>query len=189
MTIRGYGIELVRLEAHHIEMLRQWRNDESINRFMDYREHISQEAQERWFRSLDTASDFFFLIRAEGEFHGLIHFSAIDWAERNGQSGLFIRTKDYQGTPLPVCASVLMLEYFFTHTPLEAIEAKVMNDNALALSYNMSLGFWTISSESPDRFQRLRLNKEDFYRSFSRQLDLLRRVHGHSIAVEDRTEG
>lgn len=185
MTISGFGITLVRLREEHIEMLREWRNDRRISRHMDFREHISEQAQQQWFASLDQERDFFFLIRSEGEFHGLIHFSAIDWRTGIGQSGLFIRTEDYQGTHLPVSASALMLEYFLTRTPLKAIEAKVMNDNAVALSYNLSLGFREVRSEQPERFYRLRLEKENFYRVFGRQLDLLKRVHGGSISVQD----
>jgi len=183
MTITGFGIALVRMEAGHIEMVRQWRNDEHINRHMDFREHISEEQQQRWFASLDSGRDFYFLIRSDNAFHGLIHCSSIDWGLKLGQSGLFIRTEAYQGTPLPVCASALMLEYFFQQTPLRAVEAKVMNDNMLALRYNLGLGFREVTSEQPERFMRLRLEQDAFYRDFSRQLNLLRRVHGETISI------
>lgn len=183
MTIIGYGIELVRLQATHIEMVRQWRNDDRISRFMDHRDHISSEAQVRWFKGLDPERDFYFLIRAGGDFHGLIHFSAIDWKSGTGQSGLFIRSAEYQGTHLPVSASTLMLEYFFSATELTAIEAKVMNGNTLALEYNRRLGFTEIGSEQPERFHRLQLTKEGFYHAFGPQLDLLKRVYGHEFSV------
>jgi len=185
MTISGFGIALVRLQAEHIEMLRQWRNDVRINRHMDFRAHITQEAQQQWFSSLDPVRDFYFLIWHDGDFHGLIHCSAIDWNVGAGQSGLFIKSEAYQGTQLPVCASALMLEYFFTHTSLQMIEAKVMNDNLVALRYNLSLGFTEVVSEHPDRFKRLRLRSDDYYRAFGRQLDLLKRAHGSAINVAD----
>src|SRR5690606_30908925 len=121
--------------------------------------------------------DFYFLIQSDDDFHGLIHCSSIDWEKKLGQSGLFIRTEAFQGTPLPVCASALMLEYFFQKTSLEAVEAKVMNDNVLALRYNMGLGFREITSAQSERYMRLRLERNAFYRDFSRQLQLLKRVH------------
>lgn len=185
MTISGFGIELVRLEASHIEMLRQWRNDERISRHMDFREHISKEAQQVWFASLDPKSDFYFLIQNEGDFHGLIHFSAIDWRLGSGQSGLFISSPEFQGTQLPVCASALMLEYFFTKTSLQFIEAKVIVSNDIALKYNLSLGFVEVASEQPERFKRLRLHRSDFYRAFGKQLNLLKRVHGDALTVAE----
>ncbi|MCF8258709.1 MAG: GNAT family N-acetyltransferase [Flavobacteriales bacterium] len=183
MTISGFGIELVRLKAEHIEMVRGWRNDDSISRFMDFRKHITSEAQQEWFAALDPDCDFYFLISNEGDFHGLIHFSNIDWTLKVGQSGLFIRTKEYQGTPLPVCASALMLEYFFTSTPLLAIEAKVMNDNPVALAYNLGLGFTETVSEHPERFKRLRLEREGYHHTFAKKLALLKRVHGGHVMV------
>jgi RimJ/RimL family protein N-acetyltransferase len=186
MTIVGYGITLVRLGAEHIEMVRQWRNDEHINRFMDYREHISEEAQQRWFSSLDPARDFYFLIGHGNTFHGLIHFSSIDWDRNVGQSGLFIRTAAFQGTHLPVCASALMLEYFFGNTPLQAVEAKVMHGNDVALRYNLGLGFREITSEHPERFRRLRLDKSDFEEVFGAKLQLLKRIHGADVNVRSR---
>lgn len=183
MTIRGFGIELVRLTEGHIERLRQWRNDSRISRHMDFREHITPEQQQRWFASLDSESDFYFLIRENERFHGLIHFSSIDWEKGIGQSGLFIRSEEFQGTHLPVCASALLLEYFFSETKLEILEAKVMLGNDAALAYNFGLGFEETESEQPDRFKRLRLTKEVFYEKFGKGLDALRRIHGVGFTV------
>lgn len=185
MTIRGYGVELVRLTEEHIEMLRLWRNDSSISRHMDFREVITPEQQQRWFDSLDPENDFYFLISVNGDFHGLIHFSSIDWYKAIGQAGLFIRSEEYQGTHLPVCASALLLEYFFSRTKLDKLEAKVMLGNDAALAYNLGLGFEEMESEQPDRFKRLRLSKAGFYEKFRKGLDALRRIHGAGFTVSE----
>jgi RimJ/RimL family protein N-acetyltransferase len=185
MTIRGFGIELVRLTEGHIEMLRQWRNDSRISRHMDFRGHITPEQQQRWFASLDPGRDFYFLIGTDGGFHGLIHFSSIDWEKGIGQSGLFIRSEEFQGTHLPVCASALLLEYFFSEKKLHTLEAKVMLGNDAALAYNLGLGFVEVESEQPDRFKRLRLTKAGFYGKFGKGLDALRRIHGAGFIVSD----
>jgi UDP-4-amino-4,6-dideoxy-N-acetyl-beta-L-altrosamine N-acetyltransferase len=183
MMVRGLGVELVRLQQEHIEMVRTWRNDERISRFMDFRQHITPQQQQLWFEGLSPEADFYFLIREKGEFHGLIHCSQIDWERNVGQSGLFISSAQFQGTHLPVAASCLMLEYFFTHTSLLAIEAKVMCANEVALNYNLGLGFQHIPSEAPDRYHRLRLAKADFYTAFGDNLNLLRKIHGSRLEV------
>jgi RimJ/RimL family protein N-acetyltransferase len=183
MTIKGFGIELVRLHKEHIETVRQWRNDERINRFMDFREYISEADQKRWFEQLNPETDYYFLIQQHSEFHGLIHFSHIDWQKNVGQSGLFIKTEAFQGTPLPVSASALLLDYFFTHTPLLGVEAKVMVNNTVALHYNESLGFVHILSEHPETYYRLMLSKEAFYNVFQKNLSLLQKVYGSEMEV------
>jgi len=183
MTVRGFGVELVRLQREHIEMVRAWRNDDGISRFMDFRQHIAPEQQQHWFDGLNLATDFYFLIREKGNFHGLIHCSHIDWERHVGQSGLFISSAQFQGTHLPVAASCLMLEYFFTHTSLLSIEAKVMCDNPIALNYNLSLGFSHIPSDAPNRYHKLWLGKAEFYTAFDMNLNLLRKIHGPNLEV------
>lgn len=185
MTIRGFGIELVRLKAEHIEMLRQWRNDSRISSHMDFREQITPEQQQRWFASLDPRCDFYFLISYDRGFHGLIHFSSIDWEKGVGQSGLFILSEEFRGTHLPVCASALLLEYFFSEKKLLSLEAKVMLRNHAALAYNLGLGFEEANSEQPERFKRLRLTKAGFYEKFGKGLEALKRIHGAGFTVSD----
>jgi len=183
MIIKGFGINLVRLRKEHIETVRKWRNDERINRFMDFREYISESDQKRWFEQLNPETDYYFLIQQHSEFHGLIHFSHIDWQKNVGQSGLFIKTEAFHGTPLPVSASALLLDYFFTHTRLQAVEAKVMLNNLVALHYNQRLGFEHINSEHPDTYYRLMLSKEAFYSVFQKKLSLLQKVYGSEMEV------
>ena len=62
MKITRYGITLERMEAEHAELVRSWRNDPKIAKFMFYKGEITTAMQAEWFASIDNEQNFFFLI-------------------------------------------------------------------------------------------------------------------------------
>ena len=141
MKFYSYGIVLERLREDKIEMVRRWRNDEHIRRFMDYQQEITPEMQRRWFDSINDLNNFFFIISYNVKDIGLIHCSDIDWDKKKGHAGLFIWNVHFIDTYIPVLASLSLLDLFFFGFRLKNIEAKVKNDNRRAIAYNRSLGF------------------------------------------------
>ena len=73
MIIKGYGIELHRLQESDIETVRNWRNADYIRDQMQYKEIISQEQQLEWFKKVNTVNNNYMLIKAEGESIGVIN--------------------------------------------------------------------------------------------------------------------
>ncbi|MGL4599392.1 MAG: hypothetical protein ACRCYO_17850, partial [Bacteroidia bacterium] len=64
MILYGYCIELVRLQQEHLELLRTHRNAENVNRFMEFREHITITMQQEWFERINNRNNNYFLIRS-----------------------------------------------------------------------------------------------------------------------------
>ncbi len=141
MRITRYGLTLQRLRAQDAELVRQWRNDSKISRFMFYKGEITPAMQQEWFTSIDNEQNFFFLIEYHGETVGLINISSIDWEERTAYTGLFIYNDAYLGSDVPVSASLAMLDVFFLLFNLQVVYAKVKGDNPVAHKYNTCLGF------------------------------------------------
>ncbi len=54
MIIKGFAVTLSRLTIDDIELVRQWRNSETVRQFMEFREEITPEMQIKWFKSIDN---------------------------------------------------------------------------------------------------------------------------------------
>lgn len=141
MRITRYGIVLERLKADKIELVRQWRNDRKISRFMFYKGEITPTMQQEWFDSMDNEQNFFFLIYYHSEAVGLINISSIDWENKTAYTGLFIYDDKFLDTDVPVSASLAMLDVFFLLFDIQSVYAKVKGNNQVAHRYNISLGF------------------------------------------------
>lgn len=141
MRISRYGITLERLTGETTELVRQWRNDRKIMRFMFYKGEITPEMQREWFASIDNEQNFFFLIYVKNDPVGLINISSIDWENKTAYTGLFIYEDRYLGTDVPVSASLAMLDVFFLLFDIQSVYAKVKGNNKVAHQYNTSLGF------------------------------------------------
>lgn len=141
MKISRYGITLERLQQEQTELVRQWRNDQKISRFMFYKGEITREMQQEWFDSIDNEQNFFFLIYLKNVPVGLINISSIDWENKTAYTGLYIYDDKFLATDTPVMASLAMLDVFFLLFDIQSVYAKVKGNNKAAHNYNSSLGF------------------------------------------------
>lgn len=141
MIISRYGITLQQLQLDQIELVRQWRNDPKISRFMFYKGEISPAMQREWFNSIDNNQNFFFIINTNHSPVGLINISSIDWENKTAYTGLFIYDNQFLATDIPVMASLAMLDIFFLIFNIQSVFAKVKGDNKTAHLYNTTLGY------------------------------------------------
>jgi len=162
MIISRYGVKLIRVRREHLELIRYWRNTNKIRMVMEYQEFITQRMQRQWFNSLNFFSDFYFVIEFQENLVGLIHTSKVDWKNKTAQSGLFIWEDTCLGSPVPIMASVNLLDAFFDFFNLDSFEAKVKHDNFVALTYNKFLGFEEIKEEERKEFIHITLSNRDY---------------------------
>lgn len=141
MKITRYGLTLHRLEKDQTELIRQWRNDRKISKFMFYKGDITSDMQQEWFDSIDNEQNFFFLIYYKNAPVGLINISSIDWESKTAYTGLFIYDDKFLASDIPVMASLAMLDVFFLLFDIQSVYAKVKGNNKTAHNYNSSLGF------------------------------------------------
>ena len=67
IKLEKYGVTLKQLTHDKIELVREWRNDPKISQYMEYREYITSEMQEKWFEETNNDKNYFFLIEFEGK--------------------------------------------------------------------------------------------------------------------------
>lgn len=163
MIIEKFGIRLLRLQEEHIELLRTWRNAEKIRRFMEFRDQITTEMQQKWYQSLDPLCDMYFMVEYQGQLVGMIHTSNINIESGTGDAGLFIYNDELQSTHLPVLASLSMVDVMFGMFRLKRLYAKVMEGNAVAERYNRNLGFEKMATPAASGFQLYELRNSKYW--------------------------
>src|SRR4051812_30685 len=83
-------IRMVRMSVLDCELVRGWRNDPAISRYMEFREHITAEMQRQWFGRINNDRNYYFVIEANGERLGVINLKDIDRDRRTGEAGVFL---------------------------------------------------------------------------------------------------
>lgn len=161
MIVRGYGIELHRLTEDKIEMVRQWRNSDIIQKHMQYRKQITQDMQKKWFASVNNIENNYMLIKVKDEFIGVINGAKINWDNMiTGSGGIFIGELDYWSTSHPIAASLLLTDISallgFLSTKVEVIKS-----NKRAIAYNKFLGYELIE-ESDDGVLSMELKMTNY---------------------------
>ncbi|HRG87725.1 MAG TPA: GNAT family N-acetyltransferase [Chitinophagales bacterium] len=184
MKITRYGITLERIEKQHTELIRQWRNDQKISRFMFYKGEITPKMQEEWFESIDNEQNFFFLIYYQSQPVGLINISSIDWENKTSYTGLFIYDDTFLATDIPVMASLTMLDVFFLLFDMQSVYAKVKGNNKAAHNYNTALGFSRTKKIEFGLGYEYMLQKEIYLLEAKRLRNAAIRLKGNSTAIE-----
>ncbi len=189
MIVKGYGIELERLQKGDLELVRNWRNADHVKRYMEFRETITPEMQEKWFSSIDTIYHNYFIILVNKEKIGLIYGSNIDWEKNEtGNGGIFIWDINYQKTTIPLRASLLLTDLSFL-LGFERTFAKVLKDNVQAISYNLNLGYELMPGQENNYNQQYLLQKENYFTKTEKLRRTLKKGSPEpvSVMITDRT--
>lgn len=161
MKFLRYGIQLERLEARHLEMVRRWRNQDAVRLRMQYRGEISPEAQTEWFRKLDYHTDWYFVATQQASPFGLFHIKAINWEKKSGESGGFVGDPTLIGGIEPGLAILALMDFAFFILGIETLEAKYYPGYREIAMLNRQLGYEVFAVES-DGFVRARVSADRY---------------------------
>lgn len=173
MELSKYGVKLKRLTKDKIELVRNWRNDPKISQFMEYREYITPEMQENWFKKIDNENNFFFIIEFEGNDIGLINIKDVDYDKKEGEAGIFIYNSDFLNSTISFQSVLNMFDFCFGDLRLNTIIAHILKDNIRAIKYNTALGFKKVPTKKEVYNQLYTLNNEDYEKNKKNILKLL----------------
>lgn len=160
---------LTSLKEDDIELVREKRNSEIIRNTMQYKEIITPEMQQKWFKSIDSALNekktpsFYFIIHYNNEKIGLINGKNIDLNSKSSEGGFFIWAQQYWGTLIPVMTSIITLDYTFLINDYSENYIKILKSNSNAIFYNKKLGYELSDKISEDKeSQYYILTKENY---------------------------
>lgn len=159
MLVSKNNIHFYRLKEEDLELVRNWRNHNSIKKYMVYREHISKEMQQEWFDSINNNFNLYFIIEYKGKKIGLINGKDINWEGKTMETGIFIWDKYYRKTHIPTLCTMIFAEVGVAIWELKPT-ATILKNNERALKYNKMLGFKVIEDDPDKEYVRLSLEKD-----------------------------
>lgn len=160
-VIDGAGFRLVRLQQTQIEQVRQWRNSESVRKYMAFRDEITPEMQKAWFAKLDPATQFYYVIDVRDKPVGLINLK--DVRDGEGEGGIFIADESMQNGVLPLQAIIAMYDFGFNELGLHTIKAHILSTNTRAIRFNQSLGFKKLAGQEEVSNQAWSVSRDDYF--------------------------
>lgn len=164
MIVEQYGLTYTRVKEEDIELIRYWRNQAFIRDVMQFREYITEEMQKSWFKSINNKYNYYFLIVADGSKVGMIHYKDPAPGTDTAEGGILIWDQHYWGTPIPVLASLTLLECMYEVLGLEdKSTVTVAKNNRRALSFNKMLGYEINPDYKNEHFYKLVLSKKRYF--------------------------
>ena len=161
LILEQYGVRLLRVREQDIEMIRSWRNQPDVAAFMEYRDHITEEDQKAWFRSIDNSNNYYFVIEFEGKKIGLINAKDYDPEAGIGEGGIFISDPAYRKSFAPVFASLCLLNFMLMKVEVTtASRIRVLRSNLRAIEYNKLLGYRLVPGQENTENQLYELSRE-----------------------------
>ena len=164
MRVEQYGITYDRITVKDIELIRYWRNQSFIRSQMQFNKYITPSMQLSWFDSINNPYNYYFLIEYEGKKIGLINCKDTEPNSRIAEGGIFIWDNTYWGTPIPVFASLSMLEAVFeVFQTGDASVITVKRDNKRALEFNRLLGYEVDKQNFNSDFVKMNLTIKRYF--------------------------
>lgn len=140
MIIRKYGLELREVQREDLEMIRQYRNTDVIKNKMVYRQQISREQQQAWFKEIQTVKHFYFLIYKDDSAIGLINGKNINFEKGSSEGGIFVWNED-RNYETSITASIILNDWNFFINEFKVNYAQVLKSNKKAIIYNQFMGY------------------------------------------------
>lgn len=163
--LKKYGLILQRLTKEDIELVRHWRNQPHIRNNMADKRYISESDQVKWFNSINNPVNYYFIIIYSGIKVGIVNVKNVDNKNMIGEGGIFIWEQTLWDTPIPVMASLILLETIFEYfeSGNKSI-IRIMKDNKRAIHYNTLMGYVLLPYQDNVKYQFYILTKDDYMR-------------------------
>jgi RimJ/RimL family protein N-acetyltransferase len=169
MIVEQYGLKYTRVTEQDLELIRYWRNKDFIRDTMQFTEFITAEMQMRWFKKINNKYNYYFIIEANNQKIGLINYKDPAPNTKTAEGGIFIWEQDYWGTPIPVFASLTLLECMYEILNLgDNSMVTVAKNNKRALTFNKMLGYEIYEEYKNELFYKLILTKERYFSKTSK---------------------
>jgi RimJ/RimL family protein N-acetyltransferase len=162
MVYSRYGLTFKFLKEEDIELVRRWRNDPVVANNYEFREHITPEMQEKWFRSVHNINNLYTIIGYQGEKIGVINLKNIDWEARTCEGGIFLPDPKYHQTYVPAIISYITTEIIFEMFEWNIGTAHVLKENKSVQQFVKMLGYELLPGQEEVNNQEYRITRETF---------------------------
>jgi UDP-4-amino-4,6-dideoxy-N-acetyl-beta-L-altrosamine N-acetyltransferase len=167
MILTKGNFRFIKLMPEDLELVRQWRNSPSISQFMEYREYITPDMQQEWYKSINNEVNLYLVIEHDLRKIGIINAKNINWAEASLEGGIFFWDEDVHNTHIPAITSLLFAELMIRIMHLQ-IYAHVLKSNDRAIRYNLQIGFELCPGQEEVENQRYLLTPASYLEKSAR---------------------
>jgi len=141
LTLTQFGIQLRRMTADDKEMVRTGRNKDFVRNNHVYREIISVEQHEVWFREVSSPLHYILVIHYHGRDVGIVIVRDFVPERMTTTCGAFIWDEDYLGSKVPIMSILIALDFFYYTIGVSRTDSVVLKSNAAAIKMNRFFGF------------------------------------------------
>jgi len=142
ITVKQYGIALKSITENDLELIRNWRNSNSIVKHMFFQQKINHEDQLEWYRKLDKKHNLYFIYNEQG----VIHLKNIDWIKKEAEAGIFTIYQEH--STMNMAAIITLMDFAFHALLFNQLLAKVKKNSSENVAMNIQLGYKIISDEN-----------------------------------------
>lgn len=161
MILTKGNFRFIKLMPEDLELVRHWRNSPSITQYMEYREYITPEMQQEWYKSVNNPQNLYLVIEHDYRKIGIINAKNIDWPTATLEGGIFFWDEEVHNTHIPAITSLLFAELMIRIMHL-TIYAHVLRTNDRAIRYNLQLGFRLCEGQENVENQRYVLTPDSY---------------------------
>ncbi len=174
-----YGVTLVPLREHQIDMVRRWRNAPRIRELMLTRSVISRQQQCEWFARMQRdPGQWYFLVYFKGEPIGVASLTAIDPIAGECEPGMYIYNTRYQGNIVPFSVAFALNDIAFEVFGLQRLRGKIFESNQASMRFHLACGY-VLHTPKPgeqelDSLMPLSLVPDDYQRARQKLMRFMR---------------
>ena len=158
MKLSNYGVILQKISLSDLELIRKWRNSDSVKQHMVFQDHITSEMQLNWFHKIDNPNNYYFLIIKDGTAIGLANIKDINYESKTGESGIFLCDSEHQGSFTGALATFVLLDFAFDTLNLQILKQSILSTNKNAISFNKKLGVEIVETKNGILTTKLEMN-------------------------------
>ncbi len=162
IIIEYENIKLRLLQEADLELVRNWRNQDHVSQFMEYRESIGSNDQKSWFEQLDKTRNLYFIIEVSELPIGVVNLKDIHWEQGAAEAGVFVGQVDFMGGISPIFSVLVLMQFAFRCLSLQVLSAKISNKNTNAIQFNHQLGY-RLTTTLNNEFGKYECSSGDFY--------------------------
>jgi len=140
---KGNRVDLVPFEEEHVEISREWINNEDITLYMGGRFPAGETEQKLWYQKLmrDKTKKKLIIVNKSSNDVGMVSLLNIDYKNQNAEVGIYI-SHNNQGKGYAKEAISMILSFAFKELNMHKIYALIHIDNNLSRKLFESIGFF-----------------------------------------------
>lgn len=135
-------INFIDLSNEEREMVRNWRNNENIRKWM-YTDHfISKEEHYRFLESLkQDKKNYYWLVKNKNnKYLGVMSFTRVDFKNRNAYFGIY-SNPDEKIPGMGILLDMIAISLSFRIAKLHSLKLEVIEDNRQVVNLHQKMGF------------------------------------------------